>query len=350
MNLLKKFLKKENGSISLFILVSILFFLTVVVSVGISLENKSVSMDKKLKTIKQSYEVNVGNEESIYDESLKEKTLLGSTILRTEAPQISVSGLNYADMDNDGIADGIIVADVSKDSSDTTDTYKGGNPWGAITSWGGFSYTKQSSGLREYSSNTNYKYINPDGTEVDGTLVTCINKSGIPRYYIISLADYDDIKLHSWYYSAYSYDGNNDGDTNDLEDRMYDYNDQTKIEFGQGKNNTNNMIIAWNEKKYGEQNGGSKLSDIWGIIQDKANEGWFVPSRAEWAAFASYLNTSNTSTDLYYYKNYGLNTVYWTSSQKNNSKVYTLDFNSSNSGVHEDIINDGIYVRLASTF
>ena len=57
--------KKENGAISLFILVSLLFFLVIVVSVGISLKNKSVSMDRKLNTIKQSYETDIGNEDEM---------------------------------------------------------------------------------------------------------------------------------------------------------------------------------------------------------------------------------------------------------------------------------------------
>lgn len=70
MNLLKINFKKENGSISLFILVSVLFFLVAVVSVGISLKNKAVSMNKKFNTIKQTYEVDVGNEAEVYEEKL----------------------------------------------------------------------------------------------------------------------------------------------------------------------------------------------------------------------------------------------------------------------------------------
>ena len=74
MNLLKINFKKENGSISLFILVSVLFFLVAVVSVGISLKNKAVSMNKKFNTIKQTYEVDVGNEEKISTDEEKENT------------------------------------------------------------------------------------------------------------------------------------------------------------------------------------------------------------------------------------------------------------------------------------
>ena len=70
MNLLRINFKKENGSISLFILVSVLFFLVAVVSVGISLKNKAVSMNKKFNTIKQTYEVDVGNETEVYEEKL----------------------------------------------------------------------------------------------------------------------------------------------------------------------------------------------------------------------------------------------------------------------------------------
>lgn len=67
--------KKENGAISLFILVSLLFFLVIVVSVGISLKNKSVSMDRKLNTIKQSYETDIGNEDELYKEKISIKVM-----------------------------------------------------------------------------------------------------------------------------------------------------------------------------------------------------------------------------------------------------------------------------------
>ena len=261
--------------------------------------------------------------------------LAGSTILRSKAPKISVKGLKYADLDNDGEADGIIVADLTKTSTDT-DTYKGGNPvWG-----NSFSYTQKSeSELNTYETeNENYTYTG-GGSSATGTLIKCTDKTkNSPRYYIISLGDYDT-NYHCWYYNAFYYDKDGDG----TKDYMYDYKNDTKEDFGAGINNTNNMITAWNNKKYGEQNGGS-YTDIWGVVQDKVKEGWFVPSRAEWTAFASYLNTSKTSS----YVNYGLSAWYWSSSQFSTYHACSICFDSHS--VLNDFVSDDHSVRLASTF
>ena len=268
--------------------------------------------------------------------------LAGSTILRSKAPKISVNGLKYADLDNDGEADGIIVADLMADPTKdvgTGKTYAGGNPvWN--DGRGSFSYTKKSeSELNTYETeNENYTYTG-GGSSATGTLIKCTDKTkNSPRYYIISLGDYDT-NYHCWYYNAYYYDKDGDG----TKDYMYDYKNDTKEDFGAGINNTNNMITAWNNKKYGEQNGGS-YTDIWGVVQDKVKEGWFVPSRAEWTAFASYLNTSKTSS----YVNYGLSAWYWSSSQFSTYHACSICFDSHS--VLNDFVSDDHSVRLASTF
>ena len=237
----------------------------------------------------------------------------GTTLASTSFPKISVSGLKYADLD--GVADGIIVADISKDSTDTT-IYKGGNPWG--DSDGSFSYTKVTSGLKEYSENTSYKYANADGSAVDGTLIKCTNNTGTPRYYIISLANYDS-NSHYWYRNAYG--------------EMSDYSTFTSKDFGKGKENTVKMIDRMKNhsdtSKYSVDYGEATTetnADVWNIIEDKVKEGWFVPSKAEWAAFASYLNTSKTSTDTNYYENYGLSACCWASSQRNDISAWVVSF------------------------
>ena len=267
-----------------------------------------------------------------------DEVLPGSTILRENAPKISVSGLKYADLDADGTADGIIVADILKDSADTT-TYKGKNPWG--DSDGSFSYTKVTSELIAYSENTGYKYTNADGSTVDGTLIKCTNSTGIPRYYILSLANYDD-NNHYWYKNAY---GN-----------MSDYSTFTSKDFGKGKENTEKMIdrmknhsdSKYNNVDYGEPTTGTN-ADVWNIIEDKVKEGWFVPSKAEWAAFASYLNTSKTSTDKNYYVNYGLNNWYWSSSQYSGYGAWSVGFTDGYMGYYH-VYNANNSLRLCTTF
>lgn len=61
-------MKNERGSISLFVLLSALFFLVVVTSVGVSLNNKETRIDAEFAKIKASYEKDIGNEEQIYME------------------------------------------------------------------------------------------------------------------------------------------------------------------------------------------------------------------------------------------------------------------------------------------
>ena len=64
---MQKILKNKKGSISLFVLLSALFFLVVVTSVGVSYKNKERSIDSKLEKIKMSYEKDA---EQVYDEAV----------------------------------------------------------------------------------------------------------------------------------------------------------------------------------------------------------------------------------------------------------------------------------------
>ena len=204
---------------------------------------------------------------------------------------------------------------------------------------GSFSYTKVTSELREYSENT-YKYTNADGSKVDGTLIKCTNSTGTPRYYILSLANYDS-NYHYWYKEAYG--------------KMSDSSTFTSKDFEKGKENTEKMIermknhsdSKYNGVDYGEPTTG-KNADIWNIIEDKVKEGWFVPSNAEWSAFASYLNTSKTSTDTSYYVNCGLNSWYWSSSQHGSYNAGFVSFDGGYTSSHSANITGCL--RLCATF
>ena len=305
-------------------------------------ENEQTGLDEADKEIakympKEGSEGGSGSESSGGNSGSVTTTGNGTTLSSSSFPKISVSGLKYADLDGDGTADGIIVADISKDSTDKT-TYKGGNPW--YNSDGGFTYTKVTSGLREYSENTGYKYTNADGYKVDGTLIKCKNNTGTPRYYVLSLADYDG-NGHYWYKNASG--------------KMSDYSTFTSKDFGKGKENTEKMIermknhsdSKYNGVDYGEPTTGTN-ADVWNIIEDKVKEGWFVPSKAEWAAFASYLNTSKTSTGTNYYVNYGLNNCYWSSSQDYNFGAWFVSFLSGFMSYYN--VSSTYSLRLCTTF
>ena len=72
---MQKIFKNERGSISLFVLLSALFFLVVVTSVGVSFKNKERSIDSQFEKIKAGYEKDVGNEETIYAEESVKRTV-----------------------------------------------------------------------------------------------------------------------------------------------------------------------------------------------------------------------------------------------------------------------------------
>ena len=191
------------------------------------------------------------------------------------------------------------------------------------------------------------------------------------RFYVLALTDFDS-STHYWYNKA----------TN-----MTDYATYTSTTFGSGKNNTSKMITAWNNKKYGEKTvvtgrnsiypkltyklaSCTKIAiltvpvgpDVWGVIQDKAKAGWFVPSRDEWNAFGAFFKVGgeyskqgifdrkeHTFTDYYDYNTkYKLSDWCWASSQFGTNGAYYVRFyygDSSGYGVGNDC-----RVRLGSTF
>ena len=220
---------------------------------------------------------------------------------------------NYADIDGDGTADGIIFADLAI----------GGSGTGL-----GESYSIPTvSGLKEYYiANENYtesKFGNKSGK----LIATVAGTNGADRFYIMSL---EDIKqgprtLFRWYENAYGY--------------MSDYSSTTSGNFGIGKTNTAKMIEKWDSNEYGLGNS----EDMWGVIQNQVSEGWFVPSRKEWAVFGG--NLKITTNNFY---TYGLKQYYWSSSQYNAYKAYYAFFFSGTS--MDSDVSGHCYVRLCITF
>ena len=156
----------------------------------------------------------------------------------------------------------------------------------------------------------------------------------------MSLADYDG-NDHYWYQNA--------------DYKMSDYSTFTSEAFGKGKENTEKMIDRMKNHSdtskysvdYGEATTGTN-ADVWNIIEDKFNEGWFVPSKAEWAAFASYLNTLATNNGMNYYENYGLNTCYWSSSQNGDHGAWCGLF--SGGFIYDLGLFSRVCLRLCATF
>ena len=73
--MIKKILKKESGAITLFVLLTMLFFLIVIFSIFISSSNKNLSQTSEIEKIKEEYEQSVNNIDQIYNETLSENLL-----------------------------------------------------------------------------------------------------------------------------------------------------------------------------------------------------------------------------------------------------------------------------------
>ena len=234
----------------------------------------------------------------------------------------------YADIDADGKVDGVIYADLAKGDN-------------VEKKWNNDSDSKYTiptvtEGLKDYCiRQTNYKANDGFGTKD----VISPTGTGKDRFYIMALTDIDGKRngtYYDWYNAAY-----NTG--------MSDYATTTSEDFGTGKSNTTTMISKWNAKKYGEQDQcSSGHKDMWGQIQEKVNNGWFVPSRAEWSAFGGELGISKDSSNEKYYGNFGLSNYYWSSSQYSALNAWYASFIN---GYMFYLSVDGYhYVRLSATF
>ena len=232
----------------------------------------------------------------------------------------------YADVDGDEEPDGIIYADLAESKS---------GQW--TDDDGTFSYSAKTNLKDYYISKTNYE--GPFGTKDVITAVQGDERE--ERFYVMALEDFNDGNgpYYCWYAGAL---GN-----------MTDYATATSEDFGSGRANTIAMIANWNKGAnggYGAQDAAEsegEAKDMWGVIQTEAgnieNPTWFVPSRAEWSAFASNLNIMAND-----YVNYGLFHWYWSSSQYATDQVWIAHFDYgylSRSNVDLDT-----YVRLSATF
>ena len=232
----------------------------------------------------------------------------------------------YADIDADGTVDGVIYADLAKGDN-------------VEKKWNNDSDSKYTiptvtEGLKDYYiSKTNYKANEGFGTKD----VISPTGTGTERFYIMALTDIDG-KRNGTYYDWY----------NAANGQMSDYANTTSGDFGSGKSNTTTMISKWNAKAYGDQDKCSSHKDMWGQIQEKVNNGWFVPSRAEWSAFGGELGISKDSSNEKYYGNFGLSGYYWSSSQLNAGFAWYAYFDYGY--MYDDNVDNNYCVRLSATF
>ena len=238
----------------------------------------------------------------------------------------------YADTDGDEQADGIIFLDLA-------DTEHSSGRWNN-DSWSDYEYTPVTEGLKQYTV-CSESYTGFNG-KWEHPVLTAIDNNGADRFYVMALEDFTtgDYTRFCWYDDAY---GN-----------LTDYIDETYNDFGDGRENTINMIREWNlgenGKYQGAQNQGS-YPDLWGAIQTAVgnieNPTWFIPSKSEWAAFGDCVYTKlGVNTDNY--QDYGLSGWCWSSSQRDTRDAY--DANFYDGYINRYGVSNDYCVRLATTF
>ena len=104
--------------------------------------------------------------------------------------------------------------------------------------------------------------------------------------------------------------------------------------FGSGRQNTLNMMKKWTNEEYGKQDS----LDIWNVIKEQVDNGWFIPSIREWAAFAEELHINFCDE---------ISDSYWSSSQYNDVGAYGIDVDVSDLLMGGTILTS--HVRLAKT-
>ena len=218
----------------------------------------------------------------------------------------------YADIDEDGEVDGVIFVDL------LTGSVRNTQEWG--NSNGVYSLPTNVT-----INNVNTYYISQDSYTWSGITKPVISPKTTnkeQRFYVMQLNDfttsaktdgteeenYPAYINYKWYNNAYGY----------MSPLI------TSSNFGEGKENTRKMIEKWNAA--GTVNGYTDSSkdnrDIWKHLQTKYNQGWFLPSKAELAAFAQELGINSSN-----YSNYGLTGFYWSSSQDDENFAWNINMN-----------------------
>ena len=217
----------------------------------------------------------------------------------------------YVDIDGDGIPEGVIFADLA---------VGGEGQWGNEYFKEKYKIPTIEDGLKDYIVIGEYNDQINSKQEVLAPIL-----DGIDRFYIMALNDVGKDE-HYWYNKA-TFKG------------MIDYEETTLETFGSGKQNTLNMIKKWNKEDYGAQDS----DDMWSLIQEQVNDGWFILSVDEWAAFAGQLGITKSN-----YSSKGLSGWYWSSSQYNTNNAYYV--NLFDGLVNINYVNSPNYVRLSATF
>ena len=220
----------------------------------------------------------------------------------TSVPTISTSTNYvgyYANLDDDPEPEGVIYADQATGK-------KGDGQWG--DSDGNYNIPVISSGLKSYTiSETKYR-----GKFGNKEVISALEGSGTAdRFYVMALNDIDS-STHKW---------NANGSMSIV----------TQTGFGTGKSNTAAVMEQY-------------TGDLWGLIGTQVEQGWFVPSKEEWSAFAEELGINGSN----YTSTFGLSGWYWSPSQNTTNRAWRATF--GHGYMSDYYVHNYYYVRLSATF
>ncbi len=283
---------KNEKRITLRVLILIIIAMVILVSVAISVVVKRNLIGKRQETV-EKHKTETQKENSLENKNLTTESYIGK----------------YAYVDGKY---GIIFVDLAVPSS---------GEWGYHSEHYSYPGEKDAtSGFKSYYIMEGEKKTDDFGTA--DVIIADETKTGNDRFYVMALDDVNADERYYWYNNAIDYEIWRETGIG----KMDDYETTTSINFGEGKTNTENMLTKWNTEAYGTKmttkGGLYNRIDMWSVIPTGSK--WFVPSSAEWAAFAGNLNINKDN-----YGDYGLSQDYWSSSQKNDCYVWAATFDAS---------------------
>ena len=346
--------KKERG-ITLIALIITVIVLLILAGTAVSIAVNGGDIFGKATEAKEDWNAKVAEEEQNIIEVLQlangittgnnggvPTPILSEIVISKEVPTNHESEFvgKYADVDGNDTIDGIIYVDLLVQAGTTRQWHD---------EYGEYSIpSSQESGVtaetvKDYvisqTSQTDARFDNT-ARDVVKLATSQTNSNPVDRFYVMALEDIKDSSNNTelfWYYNAY--------DEDNYEGKMYDYATYTSEAFGKGRENTTKMLTKWESNGYGEQND----KDMWKWINVKpgqANEGWFVPSRAEWSAFGQAFDINGSN-----YTSFGVAGAYWSSSQSSDDDnawwAHLLGGWMSDNGLVNEV---GTSVRLSTTF
>lgn len=327
---------KEKG-ITLVALVITIIILLILAGITIRMATSGTGVFGRAKNAVNNYRMAVTNENA----TLEGHDSQIDTATSDFVDKVSISNADsfvgyYADFEGDGTVDGVIFADMAKGNTKS-------GIWNLATGdyyakWGKYDITKKNDLNEYYISNESFtgKFGTHPVVSLKGKKSNNHDKD---RFYVMALKDVDGSDTSTKTYYRWYMNANN----------ISDFNTQTSESFGSGRQNTINMLAKWNKGAEGGYGAKNENEDMWAMVQNKVNEGWFVASRSEMAAFAAELEILNDRNDTEHgYLSLGLDSGYWTSSLDGISSAYVAYIDT---GYMSDRgTNKSYHVRLTNTF